>query len=367
MTATDQLCTAQPHVTGRRVAVLGSAGLVGRTLVESLTRLSDVWHSIALFDVAEHAGAHIEVRGHQHVVHELTDAALADVDVAICALPEDLAKVWVPKAAQRDITVVDCSGVYRDEPAVPLLAAHVNLAEAERSECGVYSSPSSLALSALTALWPLHRQWGLASVNATALMPASAMGRSGSQRLLAEMAVLSHSTDLGRRSGDVRARLLDELDQDSSPFAAPLALNVSPWVGSAPDFDTSSSAPERAFRSEVQRVLQTDDVKISVTCMQVPVLVGETLSFHLTFKKPVSVAAVREVLVSAPSVVVIDDVESLELPTPIDAVGSDPAFAGRIRQEEDSPRSVSFVQCSDNLRLGSAVNAALIAQSVVSL
>lgn len=346
---------------GSRLAIVGCTGLVGTTVLKSLVGRADMWDDVVLLDVAGRAGQIIPVRQEYRKVHPLTLEALDEVDIAVCALPPEQALEWVPAAAQHGTRVVDCSGVFRDDPQIPLVSAEVNAAEVAESAATIVSSPGSLALAATVALAPLHAQYVLSDVAVTALTPASASGRRGIERLLTETAAVSGSRDLGFRAGDVRAKIMGTLDQEASPFAAPLALNVVPWVG---DGGGTDSSLEEAFCSETRRLLQAPEVRVSATCVQVPVLVGETCVFVVRCEKPAPVDAVRALLVNAPGVVVLDDADHGEVPTPIDVVGSDPAFAGRVRQLPDTPRGVSFVMCSDNLRLGSALNAVRIAEEM---
>ena len=143
---------------------------------------------------------------------------------------------------------------------------------------------------------------------------------------------------------------------------APLALNVVPWVGHpAPDGWTSE---ELSVRHEARRILGLPELKVSATCVRVPVVTGHSMSVHATFARPIKVEEARQALVEAPSVVVLDDPEAREFPTPADIVGSDPTFVGRMRQAVDFPHTIEMFICSDNLRKGAALNTVQVAELV---
>jgi aspartate-semialdehyde dehydrogenase len=169
---------------------------------------------------------------------------------------------------------------------------------------------------------------------------------------------------LGQQPGDVRRAIADKLGDAASPFPAPLALNVVPWAGSAREAGWSSE--EMKVRNESRKILGIPDLKVSATCVRVPVVTTHSLAVHATFQNPVSVADVRRALMDAPSVVVLDDPEDLDFPTPVDVVGSDPTFVGRIRQALDFPNTIELFVCGDNLRKGAALNTAQIAEIVAA-
>ena len=173
--------------------------------------------------------------------------------------------------------------------------------------------------------------------------------------------MLAGDRQVGQHTGDVRALVSDKLGEDS-PFPAPLALNVVPWAGSVKDDGWSSE--ELKVRNESRKILGIPDLKVSATCVRVPVVTTHSLAVHATFERNVTVEQARQALVEAPSVVVLDDPAAGEWPTPADVVGSDPTFVGRIRQALDFPHTIELFVCGDNLRKGAALNTAQIAELV---
>ena len=166
------------------------------------------------------------------------------------------------------------------------------------------------------------------------------------------------------RGGDVAAALAEAGLPAESPFPAPLALNVVPWAGSVKDDGWSSE--ELKVRNESRKILGIPDLKVSATCVRVPVVTTHSLAVHATFAREVSVEAARKVLAEQPSVVLRDDPAAGEWPTPADAVGGDPTWVGRIRQALDFPNTLELFVCGDNLRKGAALNTYEIAETVAA-
>ncbi|HEX8973446.1 aspartate-semialdehyde dehydrogenase, partial [Oryzihumus sp.] len=209
----------------------------------------------------------------------------------------------------------------------------------------------------------LHAGWELKELVVASYPAASGAGQPGVDRLYDELEVVAGHRELGQHTGDVRAAIADKLGDDS-PFPAPLALNVVPWAGSLKDDGWSSE--ELKVRNESRKILGIPDLKVSATCVRVPVVTTHSLAVHAVFDKPLTVDAARQALIEAPSVVVLDDPQAGEWPTPADVVGSDPTFVGRIRQALDFPNTIDLFVCGDNLRKGAALNTAQIAELVAA-
>jgi len=161
----------------------------------------------------------------------------------------------------------------------------------------------------------------------------------------------------------VRRMIASKLGEES-PFAGPLALNVIPFAGSVREGGWSSE--ELKVRNESRKILGIPDLKVSATCVRVPVVTTHSLAVHAVFEQPVDVDEARQTLIEAPSVVVIDDPARGDFPTPADVVGSDPTFVGRLRQALDFPNTLELFVCGDNLRKGAALNTAQIAELVAA-
>jgi aspartate-semialdehyde dehydrogenase len=216
----------------------------------------------------------------------------------------------------------------------------------------------------MDALGALHHRWTLTSLVVASYQAASGAGQPGIDRLHDELEIVAGDRSLGSRPGDVRRAIADKLGEQASPFPAPLALNVVPWAGSKRDGGWTSE--ELKVRNESRKILGIPDLKVSATCVRVPVVTTHSLAVHATFAREVSVEAARKVLAGQPTVVLRDDPAAGEWPTPADAVGGDPTWVGRIRQALDFPNTLELFVCGDNLRKGAALNTYEIAETVAA-
>jgi aspartate-semialdehyde dehydrogenase len=343
------------------LAVVGATGAVGTVMLEILSTREDVWGEIRLLASARSAGRLLRCRGEDLAVQELTEASFVGVDVAMFDVPDDVSARWAPIAAAAGAVVVDNSGAFRMDPDVPLVVPEVNAAQTRNRPKGIIANPNCTTLTMMDALGALHAQWSLRELVVASYQAASGAGQPGVDRLYDELDVVAGDRSLGSVTGDVRRMVANKLG-DESPFPAPLALNVIPWAGSVKDDGWSSE--ELKVRNESRKILGIPDLKVSATCVRVPVITTHSLAVHAVFEREISVDDARIALIEAPSVVVIDDPESGEFPTPADVVGSDPTFVGRLRQSLDFPNSLELFVCGDNLRKGAALNTAQIAELV---
>ncbi len=345
------------------LAVVGATGAVGSVMIDILSTRQDVWGEIRLLASARSAGRVLRCRGEDVVVQELTTDAFDGVDVAMFDVPDDVSKTWAPIAVSRGAVAVDNSGAFRMDPDVPLVVPEVNREAARERPKGIISNPNCTTLTMMDALGALHARWVLRELVVASYQAASGAGQVGVDRLHDEMEVVAGDRSLGSTPGDVRHAIANKLGDDS-PFGAPLALNVIPFAGSVRDGGWSSE--ELKVRNESRKILGIPDLKVSATCVRVPVVTTHSLAVHAVFARPVDCEEARQALVEAPSVVVIDDPSVGDYPTPADVVGSDPTFVGRLRQALDFPNTLELFVCGDNLRKGAALNTAQIAELVAA-
>ncbi len=342
------------------LALVGTTGAVGTVMLELLSTRADVWGEIRLVASARSAGKVLQVRGEDVVVREIAPEVFDGVDVAMFVAPDEVSQQWAPIAVEHGAVVVDNSSTYRLDPDVPLIVPEVNPEAAQDRPKGIIANPNCTTLTMMDALGALHSQWQLTELVVASYQAASGAGEAGIERLLDETEVVGSTREVGQRAGDVRRLIEEKLGTGPSPFPAPLALNVVPWAGSLQDGGWSSE--EMKVRNESRKILGIPDLKVSATCVRVPVVTTHSLAVHATFADDVSVADARSALMKAPSVVVLDDPANGEFPTPADVVGSDPTFIGRIRQALDFPNTLELFICGDNLRKGAALNTAQIAE-----
>jgi aspartate-semialdehyde dehydrogenase len=257
------------------------------------------------------------------------------------------------------VVVIDKSGAFRMNPDVPLVVPEVNPEQAFRRPRGVISVPNCTTLSLIVVIGVLHEAYRLRELIAASYQAASGAGKAGTDALYDQIAAVAGDRTLGQRPGDVRTAV-----PDGGPFQAPLAMNVIPWAGSLRDEGWSSE--ELKIRNETRKILGDPDLRISSTCVRVPVITGHSLALHAVFDGEVDVDEARKLLGESPSVTVVDRPEAGEYPMPADVAGTDPTLVGRIRRCQDDPHALELFVCGDNLRKGAALNAAQIAELLVA-
>ncbi|MGA7688235.1 MAG: aspartate-semialdehyde dehydrogenase [Jiangellales bacterium] len=342
------------------LAVVGATGAVGTVMLDLLTTREDVWGEIRLVASPRSAGRTLTVRGEQVQVQALAPEVFDGVDVAMFDVPDEVSAAWAPVAAERGAVVVDNSGAFRMDPDVPLVVPEVNPHATRQRPRGIIANPNCTTLSMIVAVGALHAEFGLAELVVSSYQAASGAGQEGVDTLYDQMAKVSGSRDIGTRAGDVRRTIGDDL----GPFPAPLVLNVVPWAGSLKDDGWTSE--ELKVRNESRKILDLPGLRVAATCVRVPVVTTHSLAVHAVFERAVTVDAARRVLADAPGVVVYDDPERGEFPTPNDVVGTDPTWVGRLRQHLDEPNALELFVCGDNLRKGAALNTAQIAEVVAA-
>jgi aspartate-semialdehyde dehydrogenase len=343
-------------VSGRPVlAIVGATGAVGTVMRDIVSERADIWAEVRLVASARSAGRMLPVRGEDVEVRALTPDVFDGVDIAMFDVPDEVSAQWAPVAAARGVVVIDKSGAFRMDPQVPLVVPEVNPDAAFDRPRGIISVPNCTTLSLIVVLAALHRAFGLCEVVAASYQAASGAGQAGIDALYDQLAKVGGNRTLGQRPGDVRAAIPDD-----APFGAPLALNVVPWAGSVRDEGWSSE--ELKIRNETRKILGMPDLKVTSTCVRVPVITGHSLALHAVFDREVGREEAQQVLRESPGVVLVDDPAAGRYPTPADVAGLDPTLVGRVRQSMDDPRVLELFVSGDNLRKGAALNAAQIAE-----
>jgi len=339
------------------LAVVGATGAVGSVMLDLLSTRDDVWGEIRLVASPRSAGRRLRVRGVSTEVVALAADVFNGVDVAMFDVPDEVSAEWAPVAAGRGAVVVDNSGAFRMDPQVPLVVPEVNPGDVARRPRGIIANPNCTTLSLIVAVAALHRVFGLREMVVASYQAASGVGQAGIDALYAQMDKAAGSRALGQRAGDLRAAI-----GDFGPFPAPLALNVVPWAGSVKEDGWSSE--ELKVRNESRKILGLPDLKVSATCVRVPVVTVHSVAVHAVFAREVTREGAQRALSEAPGVVLNDDPEHAEFPTPADVVGTDPTWVGRVRRALDDPNAIDLFVCGDNLRKGAALNTAQIAELV---
>ena len=345
---------AKPAPKKPTLAVVGATGAVGTVMLSILSERKDVWGEIRLIASARSAGKKLMCRGEELTVVALSPEAFDGIDVAMFDVPDEVSAEWAPIAAARGAIVVDNSGAFRMDPKVPLVVPEVNPKDIKKRPKGIISNPNCTTLSMIVAMGALNKKFGLKELVVASYQAASGAGQPGIDALRAQISAVA-GKNLGEATGDVRTVVTK-----NDVFPAPLALNVVPWAGSLKEGGYSSE--ELKVRNESRKILGMPKLKVSATCVRVPVLTTHSLAVHATFKSEISRKAAQRVLEKAAGVILLDDPENKKFPTPNDVVGTDETWVGRVRQSLDDKKSIDLFLCGDNLRKGAALNTAQIAE-----
>jgi aspartate-semialdehyde dehydrogenase len=338
------------------LAVVGATGSVGTVMRELLSSRRDIWGEIRLIASARSAGKRLSCRGEELPVQVLTPDVFNGVDIAMFDVPDEVSLEWAPVAVSRGATVVDNSAAFRMEKDVPLVVPEVNKEALRRRPRGIVSNANCTTMAMIMAIAPLHREYGLRELVLASYQAVSGAGQIGVDILHDQLSKVAGDRTLGSRPGNVRQAVGDDL----GPFPAPLALNVVPWSGSLAADGWSSE--ELKMRNESRKILGLPDLKVSTTCVRVPVVTGHSIAVHAVFGSELDADGARQVLRNAPGVILVDDPAAGEFPMPIDAVGTDPSWVGRIRRAMDDPRALDLFVTGDNMRKGAALNTVQIAE-----
>jgi aspartate-semialdehyde dehydrogenase len=307
---------------------------------------------IRFFASARSAGTTLPWKGREITVE---DAALADpagLDVALFSSGATSSKELAPKFAAAGVLVIDNSSAWRMHPDVPLIVSEVNGQEIRNAKIGIIANPNCTTMAAMPVLKPLHDEAGLVRLIASTYQAVSGGGLAGVDEL-----------DKQAREVVGQAR---ELTHDGeavvypapTKFSKPIAFNVLPYAGKYLDDGSFETDEEQKLRNESRKILAIPDLRVSGTCVRVPVFTGHSLSINAEFARPITVARATEVLAAAPGV------QLLDVPTPLEAAGKDPSYVGRIRQDSsvEGGHGLVLFLSNDNLRKGAALNAVQIAE-----
>ncbi|MEN9504082.1 MAG: Aspartate-semialdehyde dehydrogenase [Actinomycetota bacterium] len=335
-----------------KIGVVGATGQVGAVMRQILAERNFPVEQIRYFASARSAGSVLAWNGVDVVVEDASTADPSGLDIALFSAGATSSRELAPKFAAAGVTVIDNSSAWRMDPDVPLVVSEVNGAEIANARKGIIANPNCTTMAAMPVLKPLHDEAGLVRIVASTYQAVSGGGLAGVDEL-----------DKQAREVTDRAR---ELTHDgravtfpaASKFAKPIAFNVLPYAGKYVEDGSLETDEEQKLRNESRKILGLPDLRVSGTCVRVPVYTGHSISINAEFARPISVERAVELLAAAPGVVLSD------IPTPLEAAGNDPSYVGRIRQDSsvDDGRGLALFLSNDNLRKGAALNAVQIAE-----
>ena len=335
---------------GVTVGVYGATGQVGGVMRSILAERRFPADRLRYFASARSAGRELD----GVVVEDVATADHSGIDIALFSMGAGASRVWAPVVAGAGAIVVDNSSAWRMDPEVPLVVPEVNAAALASIPKGIVGNPNCTTMVCMAPLAALHAEAGLTRLVVSTYQAVSGAGLKGVAELDEQV----------RAVGDKAAALT--FDGAAVPFPpaeafpGPIAFNVVPHAGSFVDDETSE---EKKFRDESRKILGLPDLRVSTTCVRVPVYTGHSQSINAEFERPLPPERARELLAATPGVRLVD------VPTPLAAAGSDPSLVGRVRADEGVPggRGLALFVVGDNLRKGAALNAVQIAETLLGL
>jgi aspartate-semialdehyde dehydrogenase len=285
------------------------------------------------------------------------DAASADytgLDIVLFSAGGATSRALAEKVASQGAVVIDNSSAWRRDPDVPLVVSEVNPHAVVNRPKGIIANPNCTTMAAMPVLKPLHDEAGLEALVATTYQAVSGSGLAGVAELHNQAQKVVADAD--RLTHDGAAVDFPE----PQVYKRPIAFNVVPFAGNLVDDGLNETDEEQKLRNESRKILEIPGLKVSGTCVRVPVFSGHSLQVNARFARPLSVERATELLAGAPGVVLSD------IPTPLEAAGQDPSYVGRVRTDETVENGLALFVSSDNLRKGAALNAVQIAELVAA-
>lgn len=337
-------------MSGKRVAVVGATGAVGRTMLSILEERDFPVADLRLLASARSAGTLVSTRWGDVEVEDLASADPSGIDVALFSAGGSRSKEHAPRFVDAGAVVVDNSSAFRMRPDVPLVVAQVN-DTAVADHHGIVANPNCTTMTLMMAAGPLHSAAGMISMVATSYQAVSGSGQHGVAELLRQNESLGADPESLMSGGWT--------DPGGELYVRPVGFNVLPFAGN--EIEGGYTDEEIKLVNESRKILDIPDLAVEPTCVRVPVLVGHGIAATLRFERDMSADEAMNVLSAAPGLSAWKD----RVPTPLDSVGIDDVLAGRVRDTVGQPGGINLWVVGDNLRKGAALNAVQIAELVV--
>lgn len=343
---------------GLSVAVVGATGQVGTVMREILAERDFPLGELRLFATARSAGTSVEFRGHTIVIEDVATADPAGIDIALFSAGATGSRAHAPRFAEAGAVVIDNSSAWRMDPDVPLVVSEVNPHAIDEARKGIIANPNCTTMAAMPVLKVLDAEAGLERLVVSTYQAVSGSGLAGAQELLGQVEGVLAQGDTLRLVHDGSAVDFPQPEK----YVAPIAFDVIPLAGSIVDDGWEETDEEKKLRNESRKILERPELRVSGTCVRIPVFTGHSLSINAEFAREITPERAREILADAPGVSLAD------VPTPLHAAGKDPSFVGRIRADQAAPegRGLALFISNDNLRKGAALNAVQIAEVVAA-
>ena len=329
-----------------KIALIGATGAVGQVFLRILEERNFPASDIRLCASERSFGKKIKVRGEKLIVEEATPQLLSEVDFVFISASGSVSRQMAPLAVDQGAIVIDKSSAFRMDPNVPLVVPEINPGDLHDHH-GIIASPNCTTTPMVMALKPLNEANPAKRIVAASYQSVTGTGASAGEELLAQ-------------SRDV----LDGKDTSMDVYPHQIAFNVLPHVEEF--LENGYTTEEMKMQNETRKILHAPDLKVSTTCVRVPVMVSHAEAINVEFTDPISPGEVREILSTMPGVRVVDDPQANVYPMPVQSEGEDDVFVGRIRKDISLDNGIAMWLTCDNLRKGAALNAIQIAEEMLA-
>jgi len=330
------------------IAVVGATGAVGRAMVHTLEARRFPVGELTLLASERSAGSEISFRGRNVRVEKLDTDSFYGVDIALFSAGGSVSEQYAPIAVESGAVVVDNTSHFRMQPEVPLVVPEVNpRAIGDYTKTGIIANPNCSTIQMLVAVAPLHKRFGIRRIVVDTYQAVSGAGTTAKQEMLSQ----------------TKALLSGETVPEATRYPKQIAFNCIPQIG---DFLAGGySDEEEKMMRETSKILGDSAVKVSATCVRVPVDTGHAESISVEFNQDFTLNEVRNLWQEMPGLVVLDKPTRGVYPTQIEATGKDPVYVGRLRRDYSLDHGIVFWCVADNLLKGAALNAVQIAEILV--
>ncbi|AZK94085.1 MULTISPECIES: aspartate-semialdehyde dehydrogenase [Streptomyces] len=335
-----------------RVGIVGATGQVGTVMRRILAERKFPADELRLFASARSAGSTITWEGREITVEDASTADYSGLDIVLFSAGGATSRALAEKVAGQGAVVIDNSSAWRMDPDVPLVVSEVNPHAIRNRPKGIVANPNCTTMAAMPVLKPLSEEAGLVALVATTYQAVSGSGVAGVAELDGQVKAVAESAPALTHDGAAVAF------PEPAVYRRPIAFNVVPLAGNLVDDGSAETDEEQKLRNESRKILELPELKVSGTCVRVPVYSGHSLQVNARFDHPLSVERARELLAGAPGV------ELSDIPTPLQAAGKDASYVGRIRADETVEHGLALFLSNDNLRKGAALNAVQLAELV---
>ncbi len=334
---------------GYRVAIVGATGEVGRTFLKVLEERNFPVDDLILYASERSEGKKLTFKGQEYTVKALNkENSFKGIDIALFSAGGSTSKEWAPKFAKDGVVVIDNSSAWRMDPDVPLVVPEVNPEDVKDfKKKGIIANPNCSTIQMVVALKPIYDEAGITKIVVSTYQAVSGAGAKAIEDLKAQTKAWCEGKEMPK----------------AQKFPHQIAFNTLPHIDVF--FEDGYTKEENKMLYETRKIMHDDNIKVTATCVRIPVFYGHSESISIETKKEISPKRAREVLKNAEGVIVVDDPQNNEYPMPIMAEGRDEVFVGRIRKDRVFEPGLALWVVADNIRKGAATNAVQIAELLI--